>query len=465
MRFSSLSCGVPLMPTSDSSSDFNLGYAVKLEPEAAVDYFRAKGYAVTDDWREMLHEQHARAFTVAKATGGDVLTTIRSAVDDALANGVTERQFMKQLAPELQRLGWWGRVDKEAADGSTVSVQLGSPARLKTIYRTNMITAYQSGRYLAQQASSDTRPYWTWVSIIDDHSRAHSIELNNRTFLNSDPFWASFYPPVDWGCRCRVRAQSERRLKENGLSVESSDGLLTPMTVDAGTDAISGVNYQTEIMQFRCQDENGKTVNLSPAPGWSYNVGSAAFGTDVSVARKLIEMTDRPLRQQLIQSLNNSPVRLAEFGDWVDNVLAARRPGSSVQPVAFIDDALTEEVRLRAGTPPARLAVINEKQLIHADSTKHQQTGVALTAQEYRDLPSYMANPKAILWDTQHKNLIYLADSASDPRAIKIALDTDQSVKKRPDRLDVLVNAYRMDWSVIQGYVQGGVYEVLRGTI
>lgn len=447
------------------SSDFDLGYAVKLEPEAAVDYFRAKGYAVTDDWREMLHEQHARAFTVAKATGGDVLTTIRGAVDNALANGVTEREFMKQLAPELQKLGWWGRVSKEAADGSMVDVQLGSPARLQTIYRTNLITSYQSGRYLAQQASSDTRPYWSWVSIIDEHSRAHSIELNGKTLLSTDPFWASFYPPVDWGCRCRIRALSERRLKENGLTVESSDGLLSPMPVDAGTDAITGVSYQTEVMRYRSKDANGKTITLTPAPGWSYNVGSAAFGTDVSVARKLIEMNDRPLRQQLIQSLNNSPVRLAEFGDWVDNVLATRRPGSGVQPVAFIDDALTEEVRQRTGTPPARLAVINEKQLVHADSAKHKKTGVALTAQEYRDLPVYMASPKAILWETQHKNLIYLADSASDPRAIKISLDADQSVKKHPDRLDVLVNAYRVDWSVIEGYVQGGVYEVLRGTI
>lgn len=465
MRFSSLSCGVPRMPTSDSSSDFNLGYAVKLEPEAAVDYFRAKGYAVTDDWREMLHEQHARAFTVAKATGGDVLTTIRSAVDDALANGVTERQFMKQLAPELQRLGWWGHVDKEAADGSTASVQLGSPARLKTIYRTNMITAYQSGRYLAQQASSDTRPYWTWVAIIDERTRASSHELNGKTFLSTDPFWDSFYPPIEWGDRCRIRSTSARRLKENGLSVESSDGLLTPMTVDAGTDAISGVNYQSEVMQFRCKDENGKTVNLSPAPGWSYNVGSAAFGTDVSVARKLIEMTDRPLRQQVIQSLNNSPERLAAFGDWVDDVLAARRPGHGVQPVAFIDDELAEAVRQRAGVPPSRLAVINEKRLLHADSTKHQGDGIALSAQEYRDLPLYLAEPKCVLWDKQNKNLLYVADSADDPRAIKIAVTTGQNVKRHPDMLDTVVNAYYTDVQKLQEGVDGGNYEVLRGSL
>ena len=71
----------------------DLVYAMGLEPKLAVDYFRAKGYAVTWNWQEALHAAHARAFTVAKAVRMDVLETIRGEVDKALSQGLTAREF------------------------------------------------------------------------------------------------------------------------------------------------------------------------------------------------------------------------------------------------------------------------------------------------------------------------------------------------------------------------------------
>ena len=53
--------------------DVDLGYAMKLEPKLAIDYFRSKGYKITCNWQEMSTQAHAQAFTVAKATSLDVL--------------------------------------------------------------------------------------------------------------------------------------------------------------------------------------------------------------------------------------------------------------------------------------------------------------------------------------------------------------------------------------------------------
>lgn len=47
----------------------DLAYAARLPPKEAVAYFRAKGYNITWNWYEQLADAHARAFTVAKATG------------------------------------------------------------------------------------------------------------------------------------------------------------------------------------------------------------------------------------------------------------------------------------------------------------------------------------------------------------------------------------------------------------
>ena len=85
----------------------------------------------------MVEAAHARAFTVAKAARLDILSTIRGEVDRALADGITEREFVRTLEPRLRKLGWWGRQVVVSPEGEAEMVRLGSPRRLKTIFRVN----------------------------------------------------------------------------------------------------------------------------------------------------------------------------------------------------------------------------------------------------------------------------------------------------------------------------------------
>ncbi|MDC9620130.1 hypothetical protein PSI22_00430 [Xenorhabdus sp. XENO-7] len=108
----------------------DLGYAAKLEPKLAVDYFRAKGYEITWNWQEADAAVHARAFTVAKAARLDILTTLREQVDKAQREGITERDFIHTLTPRLQEQGWWGKqviVDSEGRTLSATAGQCGHP--------------------------------------------------------------------------------------------------------------------------------------------------------------------------------------------------------------------------------------------------------------------------------------------------------------------------------------------------
>src|SRR6185503_13553047 len=132
----------------------DLSFAFGLKPEKAVDYFRGKGYAISWDWYDTWQEANSKAFTVAKVTRLDILRDIRSSVDKITAQGITFDQFRRELEPTLKAKGWWGRQKVIGDDGKVTEVQLGSPRRLNTIFRTNAQTALSAGRWKEFEANA-----------------------------------------------------------------------------------------------------------------------------------------------------------------------------------------------------------------------------------------------------------------------------------------------------------------------
>lgn len=89
---------------------FNLSQVLGLTPEAAVEFFRQKGFKIGFDHRDVWQQEHQAAFTVAKAMQLDLLVEIRDQVDAALADGTTFEAFKAALKPNLVKRGWWGRA-------------------------------------------------------------------------------------------------------------------------------------------------------------------------------------------------------------------------------------------------------------------------------------------------------------------------------------------------------------------
>lgn len=262
------------MPTANTGSStsgaIDLGYAISLPPKDAIAYFESKGYEIGWNWQDVWQEKHTQAFTVAKVARLDILETIRAGVNQVLKDGLTERDFIRALTPQLQKAGWWGTKYITDSHGNTEVVQEGSPHRLKTIYRTNLQTAYQAGRYQQQLDNAEARPYWQYIAIRDSVTRPSHRKFHGRVFRYDDPIWQSLYPPNDWGCRCRVRALSEAQVKRMGLTVENSNGKLITEPVDAGTNQRTGEVYIKDVTRY----DDGKT-RLTPGAGWSYNVGQS----------------------------------------------------------------------------------------------------------------------------------------------------------------------------------------------
>ncbi|MDW0617360.1 phage minor head protein [Mannheimia haemolytica] len=437
-----------------NDKELDVSYVLRLEPELAVDYLRAKGVNITWDWHEQLEEAHARAFTVAKATRAEVLDTLRWATEKAIVEGVSEREYIKQLEPMLKELGWWGKTVDE--NGNTV--QLGSPRRLKTILRTNKLTAYHAARYAEQMANVDEQPYWQYVAVKDSRTRASHLALHGKVYRADDPIWQTMYPPNDWGCRCRVRALSEFALKKQGLSVSVSGDNITTETAIAGINKDTGEEIRTTVSRIKTDQGEMKV-----GAGWNYNVGSAAFGTDVAVIRKLRQVKNRELRQQTIQAINDNPIRHKLFEQWVKSNLGKRGASARYMSAGLVTTDIAKKVAELSGQEKTSelVLVMTEKRLEHANSDKHHQTGVGLTVDEYASISRIIAKPGAVLWDSErgHNNLIYL----NQDKTIKVVVDAPSKDKLKPaEKVDAVINAYRVDYAEVLNKIKSGVYKIVK---
>lgn len=169
-------------------------------PGGVLAFFRNKGFKIGFDYRDVWRDEHSHAFTVAKAVQTDVLTAIRSAIDGAIAEGQTLRQFKKNLTPTLQKMGWWGRKQMvDPATGERVSAQLGSPRRLKVIYNANMRTARGAGQWERAQRTKQALPYFRYGLGPSENHRLQHTAWDGLTLPVDHEVWASHYPPNGWG--------------------------------------------------------------------------------------------------------------------------------------------------------------------------------------------------------------------------------------------------------------------------
>ena len=224
---------------------------LNLPPSEAIAWFRAKGYKIGFDWRDVWKEEHRRAFTVAKAMRQDLLADIRSELDKALAEGRTLADFRRDLTPTLQQKGWWGRkAITDPKTGKIGKVPLGSPRRLRTIFDTNIKQAYNAGAWKRFQQNKERRPFLKYQAVRDDRTRDQHAAWHGVIRPVDDPFWQTHTPMNGWGCRCWLVSTTEREMKRRGekiteappvstrpwLNTRTSETLQVPVGIDPGFD-------------------------------------------------------------------------------------------------------------------------------------------------------------------------------------------------------------------------------------
>lgn len=194
-----------------------------LTPEEAIAYFRDRGYALPGgrfSWLDTWREEHAHAFTVAKAMQDDVLEVIFNELLRALEEGRTMEQFTDTLEPRLRDLGWWGRsTELDPLTGTFEDVQLGSRRRLAVIYDTNMRMSYAAGRWARIQRTKAAFPFLQYRQIDRPTKREDHARYDGIILPVDHPAWAAIFPPNGWFCGCSVRQLTLGQMEREGLAV------------------------------------------------------------------------------------------------------------------------------------------------------------------------------------------------------------------------------------------------------
>ena len=201
----------------------DLGFAFGLPPEEAIRYFEGLGYSIKNDWSGTWQRAQAQAFSVANIYRQDVTAELYESLQAALKNGQSFATWQQQVQQRFDARSW-AHQDGQVVDKATgeVLAKRLTPARLQTVYRTNMQSAMMAGRWSQLYDNKDARPYLQYVAVMDMKTRPSHAALHGSVYAIDDPFWGSFYPPNGFNCRCTVMALGERDIKRKDLVVQSS---------------------------------------------------------------------------------------------------------------------------------------------------------------------------------------------------------------------------------------------------
>ena len=166
------------------------------EPTAVYEYLKSKKPQAHFDYDEIVHDAHKKAFTVAKMMNLDLLKDTQASLAKAFKEGVGFDEWKNSVKPMLAKKGWLGNIKvKDPKTGEEKEIYVGN-RRLRTVFNTNMRTAYAKARYESQMESLGK--YFRYTAVLDGRTRETHRKLHGKTLPKTDKFWDTNYPPKDF---------------------------------------------------------------------------------------------------------------------------------------------------------------------------------------------------------------------------------------------------------------------------
>ena len=216
---------------------------------------------------------------------------------------------------------------------------------------------------------------------------------------HDDPWWDAHYPPNGWGCKCYVEA-----LDDDGLRRAGKDG-----PDEAPTDRMVTRTVGRGRARRTVTVPEGIDPGFDYAPGASLQSGDAvrqAILSSIETAPSIAAAAIRPMleRSSVLRALGENwrRWRRSEPGPDLQN----RFEVGALSPKTVA--ALTER-----GDAPVTVAVtVDRRALGHMTRDPRRARGQALDDADLDRLPEILAEPRAVLLDTEGKSpvLLYVFD-------------------------------------------------------
>lgn len=406
-----------------------LSILFKLKPEAAIEYLENKGYKITNDWREMWEDAHAKAFTISKMTDIQLLKDTKNTLEQAMHAGWGAQKTQRELTNMFKKRGWWGKQEIIDENGDVKKIQLGSPHRVRTIYRQNMQSAYNAGRYLKQLENVDFAPYFQYIAVLDEATRPEHRALHGKVFRYDDPIWALLYPPNGWGCRCIVRQLTKDEVQRLGVNVEKSGKNL------AYKDEIINENTgeTKQVALFKTTDLTGKPVVMKTDAGWSSNTGKAAWNIDVLAFNEVKDMPQN-IKDKFISEMAQNTINERVYKNFVKNTIKNDLKAKGLETaITWIKPIMLNKLakeNIKINTP---IVVMQDSRIGHiiGDVKTEKQK---ISEEQLLDLQKIINNPDAVYLDYSKQNstgIIYIKNLDSK-KCIKVCVKLNKFKSKTP---------------------------------
>ncbi|WP_455948683.1 phage head morphogenesis protein [Helicobacter pullorum] len=277
------------------------------EPKINMEFLKQKIPTTTFNYDELMHEAHLRAFSIAKMMQLDLLKDMQDSLLKAQKEGMSFESWKKDIKPNLAKKGWLGKrevVDKTTGEVKTINV---NNRRLKNIYNTNMRSANAQGRAKEQYARKG-KVYLRYVAIMDGLTRESHAKLHGTILPREDSFWASNYPPNDWGCRCYVQSLSQAELKTKGFKVSpKAPNFKAHKDWNYDTRNLKGDEGIRQIIEYKAKryGENSFLTNELKKVQENYQQASKNYKNILGLKNNALEKTTiAKLPQQIMQKLD-----------------------------------------------------------------------------------------------------------------------------------------------------------------
>lgn len=149
-----------------------------------------------------------------------------------------QTKFMLGLLNKTLREGGTFQQFQQGVKDNTIGIDLPR-YRLDNIFRTNLQTAYNHGRWNGQSVAAHSRPYLMYDAINDSRTRPSHMVMDQTILPRDDPWWNTHYPPCGYRCRCNVVSLTAKQALKRGVTPTPPD-----VSPDGGFDLNPGKDYQ-----------------------------------------------------------------------------------------------------------------------------------------------------------------------------------------------------------------------------
>lgn len=375
----------------------------------ALRFWRKKVPMKAKDYRDLAEEYRVYAFTVAKLAQIDQVAAVQKSLERALSTGKSMKAWRDDIEDVFVRAGWKG----------------DTRYRLDTIFRTNIQTAYNAGKWAQAQADIDIHPYGMYDAVNDSRTRPDHLAQDGKIYRLDHPFWRTWTPPNGYRCRCTFRTLSQEDVDAMGgakkdLPDDSPDeGFKTnPGHTPGEARLLSNLDLKKRLSEY--------------SPAFRQHFLQAASTMPFQLMSRHLDDLDVKSMQTLLWAQKQGGVD--GYEDWIDALYKDRRKDGGiasrgrVYPVGNIPASIASRLK---SEPRMSLVVMTDKTVGHLVRDAKKSRGATLTRDEIKAIPKRFRD-RATEWyeDTEKPGTFLALERMGKGKWLKVVFRVNGRIKK-----------------------------------